>query len=480
MTTTTKATRVRRSIGAWALWSVVVFGLFNWGASHSDYQRVRELVARGEFRRTPGNLVLLFRSYLTNDSDVARYRAYCLAALGRPYDTQFVRTRHEWEAIFAAPGEHARDGVRTPPAPLRPNRDFLVEYPPGFFIVALPPALLARSLDAYNVLFCTLMAALLTIALVLACRLAPSLSPSPSTVSVVAGAAIAALAAGPIFTHRYDPVVSLSLMAAAWAAFRGRPVLLGIALGLGVAAKLVPVLSLPIFALALVRERQWSQLALAGTAGAATIAAVFVPAFVSASGWTDVLAYHGARPLQIESSAAALLGLARSVGLVSTDVVFTYGSLNLVGGGVDRALNISGALTLAGLAIVYFRTWRSLQRSPSPERARFAVLSGITAALVISMVLGKVFSPQYLVWLMPLGMLLAMARGGPSPWLFGIVLLIGNAVNARYGALVQQHAWACALILFRNALLVVWALDLDRRPAPLLANRELSDGLAHG
>jgi hypothetical protein len=117
------------------------------------------------------------------------------------------------------------------------------------------------------------------------------------------------------------------------------------------------------------------------------------------------------------------------------------------------------------LALVYAWTWRRLRRSRSPGAERLAVLQGLAAALVAFMVLGQVFSPQYLVWLVPLGALLATARGGASPWLLVAALALTQVVYpVTYAALQQLRPWACGLVLLRNALLVAWAWHLGRGP----------------
>jgi len=71
------------------------------------------------------------------------------------------------------PWSRTRDTPAVPSArPLVPYRDFAVEYPPGFFLWALPPALITDDIDGYRLLFTLWMAALMTAALWLTMRIA--------------------------------------------------------------------------------------------------------------------------------------------------------------------------------------------------------------------------------------------------------------------------------------------------------------------
>ena len=148
-----------------AAWVVVVFGLYNAGLPQARLRDFHRRWAAGE--RPELDAV---RAYLTNDGDVRRYFAYVQAALGRPHQACFVRSARAWRRAFEAREVvHAEDSPELEPGrALVPYRDFLVEYPPGFFLVAVPPALLTSDGDTYVYLFQTEMALALTVALALA------------------------------------------------------------------------------------------------------------------------------------------------------------------------------------------------------------------------------------------------------------------------------------------------------------------------
>src|SRR6516225_30129 len=119
----------------WLLWVAVAFALYGAGLPRERYRAVERAFNTGHW---PG-VVDAVRAYVTNDGDVRRYFAYAQAARGRPYQSYYVRSAEAWRRAFAAHEPYRPDEwpTVTPAHPLVPYRDYLVEYPPGFFAVAL-------------------------------------------------------------------------------------------------------------------------------------------------------------------------------------------------------------------------------------------------------------------------------------------------------------------------------------------------------
>jgi hypothetical protein len=303
------------------------------------------------------------------------------------------------------------------------------------------------------------MALLAALALLLATRIARHLPGTPDAARLVAWSAASTLALGVVATHRYDAVVGLLLCASLWAAFTDRPAVLGVALGLAVATKLTPLLAAPLFAIYFARSRRWRELAIASAGGMVAAGALCIPALALAgSSVLDMGRYHAERPLQIESTGAALLGVAHALFGGALTKVDSYGSVNVLGAG-DRW--VSGASTvseLAAIALIYLAAWRQSGRAQSNGEAGLVLVRSLCAVLVAFMVFGKVFSPQYLVWLVPLGLLASLASGRSSPWMLLATLALTQAIfPISYGPLSELRWWACALVLVRNGLLATWA-----------------------
>ena len=187
--------------------------------------------------------------------------------------------------------------------------------------------------------------------------------------------------------------MALTMMAlAAWAA--RRPVLAGFLLGLAVATKFYPVICLvPLFALCLRAGRLREFAMTAGSAAAAWLA-VNLPVMVAApSGWAYFYSFNAAR--------GADWG--------SIWYFFEIEHWPVVG-----SLSISQInLTSAGLFLVACVGVAALAVA-APRRPRLPQLIFLlTAAFLIT---NKVWSPQYVVWLVPLVVLARPRLGGYALW----------------------------------------------------------------
>ena len=103
------------------------------------------------------------------------------------------------------------------------------------------------------------------------------------------------------------------------------------------------------------------------------------------------LNYFADRPVQIESTGSPILFLAAHFGY-PVKLVFSFGSSNVIselGRSVEFFLD---ALLVLGYLYVLFVQWRG----------KLDVTQAFIAILLVFIVTGKVFSPQYLIWLIPL------------------------------------------------------------------------------
>lgn len=476
-----RRTRIALGFAAWT----AVLSVLCWGGLTPERERfLRSPAGRATFRLTPSRLLEEVRLDLANDGDILRYFAYANAALGRPYAHEFVRPFSEWMAAFASgtPGGQGPEGDVVPTAPLVPYRDYLVEYPPGFFVVALPPALAARTSAGYVAWFCGWMAALLTAALLLCRRIAARLAAGQGAADALPAAAAAGLALlGVVSTHRLDPAVSFLVCAAVWGAAERRPGLSGAALGLAAAIKLVPVFLAPLFLAYLVAEAaatpgaeargQVRRAAIRFSLAAAVAAlAICGPAlWLAGGGALDVLRYHGLRPLQSESLAGGFLGVARAFAPAIATARYTFGSLNLDSPAAPTLARLSTAAGLFALLLALGLSVPRLLRAATPEARLLALVDGVVAALSGFMAFSKVLSPQYLIWLFPLWF---VALAGRPRWMTALLYTTFALTQViypfSYGALGRLETSAYAFVLARDLLLVaLFALLLRPRPPQL-------------
>ena len=430
----------------------MVLGLFNSCATHTERARVEREIAAGAW--SASLVVEAGRSVGTDDGDIARYFAYANAVLGRPYAGYYVRPAAGWRA-----DDIANDPALSPivtSAPLVPYRDFSVEYPPGFFALALPPAAIASSAAGYSLAFSLWMGLLLTAAAWLAGRTARRLDIPDD--AVVRLAAFAALAVGVICVRRFDAVVAISVCGLMFGVITKRPWLAGLLFGVGIAAKGIPLLVAPFPIVVYVSQRRWRELAIAAASAGAVVAASIVP-FVDAP-LVDLLRYHGDRPIQVESTWGALLAIAGAV--VPVQATFTYGSLNVLAAFDGPLRTLASLLPVAAWLALIVHAIRHAIRRGADERRMIRLVS---VALVAYMVLGKVFSPQYLTWLLPAGVLASLTAGRAEQRLFIAAMI---ATQVIYPLLyLSALPWTAsplfgAVVLVRNGLLAAWAVRLLR------------------
>lgn len=199
------------------------------------------------------------------------------------------------------------------------------------------------------------------------------------------------------------PIALAALAMLAWA--RNKPGWAGIALGLAIAAKFYPVLLLGAFAILALRSGRWRPAFVLLGSTVATWLVVNAPfAIANREGWWYFYSFNSERGVDFGSIwyASSVLGLPG----VPAD------ALNFVATGTFLALFVAIAVLSLGL-----------RRRPRLAQVAFLVI----AAFVLS---GKVYSPQYVLWLVPLA---AMAR---PRWRDFLIWQVGEVV---YFAAIWWH-----------------------------------------
>jgi hypothetical protein len=339
-----------------------------------------------------------------------------------------------------------------------PYRDFFLEYPPGALPAFLAPTPAGGS---YEVAFKVLMLALLAgILVAIAIPRRPG-RPAPP-LGALALLALTPLLLGPVALDHYDawPTLLVALALALVLSGHGR---LGFAaLGAATAAKVFPVVLAPI-AFAWIWKRAGRREALVALAVGAVVLGVVVLPFVAVApgGVRFSLRFQLDRPLQIETLGASLLLAAHHLGLGHPEVVSSYNSENLAGGLPDAiavAQGITLVVVLVAIAVAFARG--------EPSYGRFAAAAA--ASLVATVLLGKVLSPQYLVWLLP-AVALLVGSGAAVAWtLAGAALVLTQSLRLWDGVGLSGAGW---VVLGRNALLAALLVAillpaLSRRPEP--------------
>jgi len=304
-----------------------------------------------------------------------------------------------------------------------PYRDFAVEYPPGALPVFVMPALGGARGDTYRRRFEALMAFLGELLLISVAVALVSLGAGRGWLLAALGlAALAPLLLGPVVLSRFD-LWPAALTAVALAALvRDRLRLGHVVLGAAVAAKLYAAVLVPIALVYVWRRRGGREALICGGLLLAVVAIAFVPfLLVAPHGVWDSLWNQASRPLQIESLGAGLLLVSHHVFGTGVTMESSHGSQNLAGTTADAFAVAQSVLQLSALVAI----WLLFARGPATKTR---LLYATAAALVAFIALGKVLSPQFLIWLIPVVPLLRGRRG-----LTAAMLLVG--------ALVATQLW---------------------------------------
>ncbi len=337
-----------------------------------------------------------------------------------------------------------------------PYRDFSVVYPPGGLPVFLAPAYAvpAGDVPGYQRWFAREMAvgAVLCLLFVLAAR-------PPGR--AIAFFAVSPLLIGSILLSRFD-LWAAALVAAAVAAFiRDRHVLGFAALGAAFATKLFAFVLLPVAIVWTVRRAGRSALGPALAGWAIVVAASFGPFLVLAPrGLWSSLRDQAARAIQIESLPGALLTtFGRPVEVLSLGASSVAGHHFLVA--VSTVVEI----------VVLLALWLGFARGEA-EPDRF--VRYLAACVCAFIALGKVLSPQYLIWLVPLVPLVRGRRGLLAMTLLAAALIVTQWYFPTHYSSVADFrlAW---LVLARDLLLVA-LLAVLALPARLSSGRASSRG----
>ena len=351
-----------------------------------------------------------------------------------------------------------------------PYVDFSLEYPPlaaGLFWLAgaLP--------GSYETTFSHLMLACLcaTVLGVIALARAIGMDVRRQTAAGLL-VAVSPLMLGNLVESRFDLALAALVVWTLWAAATERWKLAWGLLAAATLLKLIPLALIPVLVL-WQRHRVGARSAWAGLGAClAVVAAGLGPFFVmSPSGTWDLARYHLDRPLQLEAVGSAyLLGLHALAGIPIT-VDTSFGSQGLEGSGPAVIAGISTALLIGLLIAISWTLWVGLHRARAPGDGRLFVAAA-AATIVALLVCGKVLSPQFMVWLLPVGFLIAGRYGRAAAVLTAAAMLLTFAYFPHiYWDLVALHDLPVGLLVLRDTVLI--ALLAACWPRPSIAGRPL-------
>jgi uncharacterized membrane protein len=235
-------------------------------------------------------------------------------------------------------------------------------------------------------------------------------------------------------------------------------------LGLAVVTKVYPAVLLPLF-VAYVWRQQGRRAALItlGVFAAVVVTIALSFAVVGPDGFASSIGRQVSRPLQIESLGSSFLLAAHQVFGLGITMHSGHGSQNLAGTGPDVLAVLTSVLQAAAVIGI----WAWFARGPA-QRERLVRASA--AALCAFIVFGKVFSPQFLIWLVPFVPLVRGRRGLAASAVLAAALVVTQVwFPFRYWDLALQFDPAASWLVFARDLTMLGLLGVllwPERPRP--------------
>lgn len=359
-----------------------------------------------------------------------------------------------------------------------PYRDVAFEYPPLAAPAVALPGLAGTDEEAFRWAFAawTLAAA---VAVVLLCGALARASGGDARRAMLV-AALMPVASGALLRTHFDLFPVALLLGGLLLLCRDRPRAGLAVLALGAMTKGFPLVAVFVALAWLLggglRREAWQGalacLAVMAAVGGAALAA-------SPGGALDAVRYHLDRPVQIESSPAlVLLGL-DAAGFGEAESVSSHRSDGLVHPAADAISSLFAAALVAGVALLCASVGGGGSRrgggARSASGARELVIAALAAAVGFAL-LGKVLSPQFVIWVLPLGALAFAWRLHALAAAVAIAAVLTQIeFPAHYFDVVAREPAALALVAVRNltllAVLVLCVRALQPRRQEQLLDR---------
>jgi uncharacterized membrane protein len=329
-----------------------------------------------------------------------------------------------------------------------PFRDVRIEYPPAAVPFFVLPALVTSSRLGYAIAFAAVVGALGMAGLLLAARIGTMIAgASRDWVFRTVAAAVMIGLLGAVALTRFDFVPAALMVAALYLLVAERFHWGGALLGAAVAVKLYPAVIVPVAAMYVLRRRGRRSLAIFLGLVIIVVLATYVPfVLIATQGVQDSIAVQAQRPLQIESSGASLLWLAREIGMARWPEQFGYYTLDFLA--ADIVATGSAIVGIVVLAVLWFK--HAIGPAETTRLVRYSF-----ACVAAFVVFAKVLSPQYLIWLV---ILVPGLRGSRANLVVGLLALAVIATAVYFprwyfeaGVNLEPH-WL-GLIAIRNLLL---------------------------
>jgi hypothetical protein len=222
-------------------------------------------------------------------------------------------------------------------------------------------------------------------------------------------------------------------------------------MGVGAIAKLYPLLFLPAGVILATHKRRF---ALAASVVFVAPLLPLIPSFQEMV--SSVLGYHSDRGIQVESLWGGILFLAQKTGS-DVSLGYSFGALHFDGPLAETLKTVAAVASIVGLVV---GTWIATRARDRDRGKAYAEVCFVI--LVLSLATGTVFSPQFLIWLVAIGGVVAgMTDSRLRPFTLVLIptALVTHAIFPfMYNDLLFGEDLPVALLWIRNAIVVILAV----------------------
>lgn len=280
----------------------------------------------------------------------------------------------------------------------------IMEYPPFSLVFMAVPGIFGHTAETYEVYYVIEVLVFLIIGLIYTDKLAEHFGKNRKNAMLAYSILMMLLLE--FVTDRYDIFPTVLTLVSFYYFVKNRYAYAFILIAVGVMTKLYPAMFCMIYFFLFAAKREWNNVAKGVLVVIATTLAVMIPVMiVKPEMFYNFFNYHLCRPLQIESFAASLIYLLVIMGLTtatetSANDPGNFGSDNLVGFIPDFVVGYLTPIMVICIVSVCFYFLYSYRKTDIKRKPK-VLGDAIVAIIFIFILVGKVFSAQYLIWVVP-------------------------------------------------------------------------------
>jgi len=351
-----------------------------------------------------------------------------------------------------------------------PYRDFAVEYPPLALVCFTIPRLVTSTFSDYHWAFSVEILIFDLLALFLLSKLSRVLGINQITTLVIY--TLLLIGIGPLLIYRFDLIPAVMVLACLYAFSQGKYGLAWAILAMGVMTKIYPIVIAPIFLIYELSQHRYKEALREIGLFVLTAQIIILPGFfINPTGFVNSFLVQMHRGLQLESTYSSFILLFQNLGLTKVYIESAgplIASMDIISPAASFLSEIAWLVMAAALILIYWLFYRRCSNkmvylSPKKQPDMVDIIYYSFLAVLIFIISSNVFSPQYLIWFIPLAPLVIW-RWKNALWL-GLIMvsaLTYYEFPLHYNLLEKGNALLVYILLSRNILLIVltgWLIE---------------------